>query len=372
MVQGREDPELDSLYLTLPSNGGGPQYASTNTNTQYKVKLPYRLQLPGQGWQVALSSITVPRPAVTTDIHQVHKVNLRTKIPDNGLVASVIIGLYMDFTPQYKRSSWVTMGEVLNHPSVHDGPTFMKRLKQLLDRNMFQLFYTNSGLRRTKFSHGRDTGIRGYPQLYWHEAEGVFEVDWSDTDDDMQFELSLGRAFAELIGAVSWHDGDAVNEWHYGSHLTLAPKYNSTVNTPGYLRGHNPPDLLGPRYYSNNGGFFGFRNHAKYWFINNQEWYIDNTLWTPEVPNDTTMYVYTNVGQGTVVGDQITDLLRQVPLQQDPKDGYLYFEPKNLHYIKVRNTEFDVVEIALGKPEGGLIQLAKGITTLTLHFRRVP
>lgn len=82
--------------------------------------------------------------------------------------------------------------------------------------------------------------------------------------------------------------------------------------------------------------------------------------------------VYTNVGRGAIQGNQITDLLREIPLPVEDKIGHIYYEPRNLHHVDVRQTELDVIEIVLGKPEGGLISLGQGVTTVKLHFRRLP
>ena len=276
-----------------------------------------------------LEFITLPRPTVPVNLH---KDNLAQKIPGGSPLASVLICLTMD--------------EVLKHDSVYDGVTFMKRLKLLLERNMYRLFYkcgseSEYTLRRTKWQGGRDTGIRGCPLFNWNEKEDVLEVDWSGTDDDRQLELALGRKFAEYIGCVEWKEGDAVNEWYYGPHLTLAPKYNGAVDTPQYLKSEQAKDLRGPIYYTNNGGFFGFRNHAKYRFINTREWFTLNTVsayWDKGVAKDSMVYVYSNVGRGAILGGQITDLLRQVPVRQDRKEGFVYYEPKNMQHIDVRNT----------------------------------
>ena len=102
------------------------------------------------------------------------------KIPGDSPLASVLIFLYNDVTPVYRRSKWVTMDEVLKHDSVYDGVTFMKRLKLLLERNMYRLFYKHGSeseytLRRTKWQGGRDTGIRGYPLFNWNEKEDVLK-----------------------------------------------------------------------------------------------------------------------------------------------------------------------------------------------------
>ena len=48
------------FYMTLPSNGGGTEFNSTNDNTRYKVRLPNRLSLKEQDWEVALVSLSFP------------------------------------------------------------------------------------------------------------------------------------------------------------------------------------------------------------------------------------------------------------------------------------------------------------------------
>ena len=111
MPQGRgggEEDEFESLYLTLPSNGGGAQFDDTNRNNDYKIKLPYRLRLPGNGWQVALSSVTLPRPAVPV---KVDRAALLEKIPENSNLISAMICLYKGNTPVYRRTAWVTMAQ---------------------------------------------------------------------------------------------------------------------------------------------------------------------------------------------------------------------------------------------------------------------
>ena len=49
-----------SIYVTVPSNGGGSEFGLTNTNTKYKVRLLERLQLKRGDWEVALASISLP------------------------------------------------------------------------------------------------------------------------------------------------------------------------------------------------------------------------------------------------------------------------------------------------------------------------
>ena len=48
------------FYMTLPSNGGGTEFNPANNNTRYKVRLPNRLVLKEQDWEVALVSLSFP------------------------------------------------------------------------------------------------------------------------------------------------------------------------------------------------------------------------------------------------------------------------------------------------------------------------
>ena len=56
------------FYMTLPSNGGGIEFNRANNNTRYKVRLPNRLVLKEQDWEVALVSLSFP----IRDYHKYH------------------------------------------------------------------------------------------------------------------------------------------------------------------------------------------------------------------------------------------------------------------------------------------------------------
>lgn len=345
-----------------------------NKNNEYKIKLPYRLSLPGNGWQVALSAISVPRPKPPV---QWNRDALLKDIPANTNLVSCIIALYNGNTPIYRRTAWVTMAEVLADTGVVDSASFMRRLARLLERNIFEMYYdTKQPLRGYTLRHQTLSSptYAGYPKVTWHEEGNYLEVDWHDTSRHQNLELSITRKFAELIGCVSWHDGDVVNEWYYGPELELYPITGGPMSDFSFITSSTSADLLGPIYYSDNGGFFGFRAHAKYRFFAKKNWFHTTTATHPDHGDSklTMLYVYSNVGRGAILGDQITDLLRQVPVKHENAEGFIYYEPQNLQHVDVRSTDMDVIEIAIGKPEGGLAELGEGITTVTLHFRRLP
>ena len=70
-----------------------------------------------------------------------------------------------------------------------------------------------------------------------------------------------------------------------------------------------------------------------------------------------------------VVGNQITDLLRDVPYKDKP----LWWEPQHVHYRKVLGDVVEIVEVEVGERDGSLVTLdEKGETQVVLHFKRGP
>lgn len=63
-------------YVTLPSNGGGKEFPN-NTNSKYQVHLITPFILEGNGWEVALTSITFP----SNPLHNTTTANILQKFP---------------------------------------------------------------------------------------------------------------------------------------------------------------------------------------------------------------------------------------------------------------------------------------------------
>ena len=140
-MQGRDEDDFETLFMTLPSNGSGAQYAPTNTNTQCKVKLPCQLRLTSKGWQVALSSISMPRP---TRKAEAHKASIYGKIPKGTGIMRFKVDLWSRSGAYYNQATdWIKIEDILEHSSVVDGASFMKRLTLLAKQIIRDLFRTN-------------------------------------------------------------------------------------------------------------------------------------------------------------------------------------------------------------------------------------
>ena len=81
-----------------------------------------------------------------------------------------------------------------------------------------------------------------------------------------------------------------------------------------------------------------------------------------------TLRVYSNANTSTMVGNQVSDVLREVNFDST-KEGQQYFEPKHRQYLQVRQQEYEVMEIALDDLNGVPVKLGPGVTSVVLHFR---
>jgi hypothetical protein len=79
--------------------------------------------------------------------------------------------------------------------------------------------------------------------------------------------------------------------------------------------------------------------------------------------------VYCDAGGSTVVGNQVTDLLREVNYQPQGR-GIQYFEPLHIQYIPLRKEVMDIIETQVSETTGELTRFGEGDTILTLHFKR--
>ena len=81
-----------------------------------------------------------------------------------------------------------------------------------------------------------------------------------------------------------------------------------------------------------------------------------------------TLRVYSNANTSTMVGNQVSVVLREVNFDST-KEGQQYFELKHRQYLQVRQQEYEVMEIALDDLNGIPVKLGPGVTSVVLHFR---
>ena len=86
-----------------------------------------------------------------------------------------------------------------------------------------------------------------------------------------------------------------------------------------------------------------------------------------EFPSTRPLHMYCDVGTRSMVGNRITDLLREI--KYHPQNT-THFEPRHIQYVPVRNEVVEIVETQMAETNGDLVQFGEGHTILTLHFKR--
>jgi len=76
--------------------------------------------------------------------------------------------------------------------------------------------------------------------------------------------------------------------------------------------------------------------------------------------------MYCNVGTSSMVGNRVTDLLREIKYHSQ---GTTHFEPMHIQYT-VRNELVEFIETQMAEVNGDLVQFGKGLTIMTLHFKK--
>ena len=85
--------------------------------------------------------------------------------------------------------------------------------------------------------------------------------------------------------------------------------------------------------------------------------------------NKRSLFIYSDVGSSGVVGNQVTDLLREVSYKREGK-GSQYFEPLHTQHIPVRKDVLDIIETQVAETTGDLTQFGSGNTIIKLHFKK--
>ena len=67
------------------------------------------------------------------------------------------------------------------------------------------------------------------------------------------------------------------------------------------------------------------------------------------------------------MGNQVTDLLREVDYKREGRGSY-YFEPTHLQYIPVGKEVLDIIEVHVSERTGEVVKFGQGNTIVTLHF----
>jgi len=217
--------------------------------------------------------------------------------------------------------------------------------------------YEQNRARQTqpKNKWAEDNGVKLYPTFEW-TSQGDLLLNTVHVDAQRQVARVLwGKTLALKMG---WIEEVSTGKYRLGPNL-LQEFHSDTIPTPKEV-----PDAANqPTFWKVDGTYLVLSVTCNWRFVNLNDKFRPSA----EFPSTRPLHVYCDVGTSSMVGNRITDLLREI--KYHPQNT-THFEPLHIQYVRVRNEVVEIVETQMAEINGDLVQFGEGHTLLTLHFKR--
>ena len=182
----------------------------------------------------------------------------------------------------------------------------------------------------------------------------------TDTPGD-PYLMSLNQKLALQMGWIKLREG--LDEYALGPNMKMEFTGESKINPQDILKGI--PDVSSWwHYWAVEDGVLKLSIYCNWRFTN------FNSAFQNVIGNEKrSLFVYSDVGGSSVVGDQVTDLLQEINFSRTGK-GAQYFEPLHIQYIPVRKETLDIIEVQVAETTGELVKFAGGNTVVTIHVKK--
>lgn len=369
-----------------------------NKNNSYRMRIPNGLQLRGDGWHVALLSLTLPNRTShqfasghEKSIVRTHYTSFAFKHPNSDSKYTAVDLLQFD---NYVYEADIAMAR--------DGVGFWKNVIRTMNHDMDATIVNY----REKNNVHVFTKKTMFPTFTWDGEDLVINKRGRDISSEVVRLPALYSTFdIALEVAAQWGlvQQDDNGKWVAGPNLQIVPFDGSdkiTADDPPRTSSVTPPgnikSFLGPTYR------FEFRydmpfvhgditavqagstryqliwkfTEGSYQWIRLSgmvEWRLINLQQTyndiHKHPNQSVM-VYTNLQRSTIVGEKTVQLLREIVVSGSNEEGHSYAEPKHLQWIPVASNHMDIAEVQLADVNGALLSLPPGKSLVTVAFQQ--
>ena len=363
-----------------------------NTNNSFKVRLPERLNLPGEGWHTSLMSLTVPdkgqsNAVIATDPHT--KV---VKISVMFLTRKWVLGEYKRV--EFKTKDYgVELEEIMSaKQSVTTGSEFWKRLMQEVHNKVMQAL-----INRQSAALSADSGEfpivsvkkNWMPSMTWKgdalvlhavPKEDLMNANKSKVTSAFTMDLEIAKRFGfveqpvgvdigYVIGPNLQFTCPTVTYTNQTKPDSTIPSARAEFNWNGeHYTGVQPSDLTDDemdQMFEVNGKRLHLSRMVD-WQFNNLDASFEKIVGTSK----RTVMVYSDVVESTVVGSGKYPLLREVQLLRTG-EGESTAEPLHHQWIKVRGNQLDIVEVEIADTSGPLTILPPGKTIVTIGLKQL-
>ena len=383
--------EIKRLTLVSDATNEFPN----NANNSFKVRLPERLLLPGEGWHASLMSLTVPDQGQSNAIIAAdpHTQVVRFKYPQ-------MIRKWVDLggpNSGYRRIEWPVVQGIVELENVMSagqivstGSMFWQRVMQEVHNKIMDTLMKKQTDILVKERDARPIVFvkkNAIPRLTWKEdaliLHGIPKKDLMNQNTIAMVEFYINLDIALTFGLVRLKSGrTGVNSRDY----VLGPNLQYTLPSNTYDENTWPLGSDQRKFYNWEGDNYEGVNYTSIPFtvttVENVkwmklqmgfEWQLNNLNASFEKIIGTrkrTVMVYSDLVESTVVGSGKYPLLREVQLLRTG-DGESTAEPLHHQWIKLRGQQVDIVEVEIASTSGPLAILPPDKTLVTIGLKQL-
>ena len=335
-------PSSHSFYVTLLSQDDKEEFP-TNQPHRFKNRLPRPIRFVGSDWQVGLVSLSLPNvPAVGETFIAAKDPLLYVRWHERVLDTD-------DNQLYHQRRELTLLGNQMTQADLlATGQQFFKTLVRRYDQTRAQRVVPQSQL-------AENNGIKLYPLFEWTQ-DGDLRLNATNVDYTRQVaKVEWGKLLALKMGWIVEPTPDV---------FRLGPNIVQEFRTDTIPYPVDVVDALNrPAFWSVDGRYFQLSMSCNWLMVNlNAKFHP-----TKEFAPTRSLFVHCDAGTSRMVGNQITDLLREIKYRPHEMT---HFEPQHIHYVPVRSGLMEIIETHVTETNEDPVAFAKGHTLLTLHFKK--
>ena len=369
-----------------------------NANNSFKVRLPERLSLPGEGWHASLMSLTVPDQGQSNAIIAADPHTKVMKFKMSYVVRKFQLGTYRRIEIKTVDCA-VELEEIMNaNQIVATGSQFWKRAMQEV-HNKIMHNVMNEQMQRLVLEVGQKPIVsakqNAVPRLTWKKGALVInaipQADLIKADKSAITDFFINLAIALKFGLVVEKTSQNKTSYELGPNMQYTlpvVTYDSSTEPAGnsfrtvynwegkQYTGVNPTLLFGNivssitndplQVVTHDGVKFLQLSLMVQWQLNNLDASFEKIIGTTR----RTMMVYSDIVESTVMGSGKFPLLREVQIMRTG-DGESTAEPLHHQWIKVRGNQLDIIEVEIANTDGTLAVLPPGKTIVTIGLKQL-
>ena len=366
-----------------------------NANNSFKVRLPERLILPGEGWHASLMSLTVPdrgqsNAVIATDPHtEVVKFSvtyLTRQWTDTGNPST---SGYLRYSLKPKEYT-VELEDIMSAQlSVTSGNEFWRRVMQEVHNMTMQKLMYEKDYAETY--DGDDKPIvslkkNWMPMMSWKDNALILHAVpegelFNNTKTRATSAFSLDLGVAETFGFVEKPKGWAEHKLGPNLQFTYPTVTYDSRTSPSGASYRTPFNWNGEHYIGTQPTDVSNEVMDLMFVVKNKrlhlsrmvEWQFNNLNTSFEKAVGTrkrTVMVYSDLVESSIVGSGKFPLLREVQLLRTG-EGESTAEPLHHQWIKVRSNQLDILEVEIANTAGPLTILPPGKTLVTIGLKQL-